>query len=32
MDAREGFVYLVDTEEIVIEPEPEKRWSLYGEE
>ena len=32
MDAREGFVYLVDTEEIIIEPEPEKRWSLYGEE
>jgi len=32
MDAREGFVYIVDTEEIIIEPEPEKRWSLYGEE
>jgi hypothetical protein len=32
MDAREGFVYVVDTEEIVIEPEPTKRWSLYGEE
>jgi hypothetical protein len=32
MDAREGFVYVVDTEEVVIEPEPEKRWSLYGEE
>jgi len=32
MDAREGFVYIVDTEEKVIEPEPEKRWSLYGEE
>lgn len=32
MDAREGYVYLVDTEEIIIEPEPEKRWSLYGED
>jgi len=32
MDAREGYVYVVDKEEIVIEPEPEKRWSLYGEE
>ena len=32
MDAKEGFVYVVDTEEIVIEAEPEKRWSLYGEE
>ena len=29
MDFREGFVYVVDTEEVVIEPEPEKRWSLY---
>ena len=32
MDAKEGFVYVVDTEEVVIEPEPTKRWSLYGEE
>jgi len=32
MDAREGYVYIVDTEEIVIEPEPEKKWSLYGED
>lgn len=32
MDAREGFVYIVNTEEKVIEPEPEKKWSLYGEE
>jgi len=32
MDAREGFVYIVDTEEVVIQPEPEKKWSLYGEE
>ena len=32
MDAREGYVYIVDTEEVVIEPEPTKTWSLYGEE
>jgi len=32
MDAREGYVYIVDTEEIIIEPEPEKKWSLYGED
>jgi hypothetical protein len=32
MDAREGYVYIVDKEEIIIEPEPEKRWSLYGED
>jgi len=32
MDAREGFVYIVDTEEVMIEPEPEKKWSLYGED
>ena len=32
MDAREGYVYVVDKEEIIIEPEPEKRWSLYGED
>jgi hypothetical protein len=32
MDAREGYVYLVDTEEIIIQPEPEKKWSLYGED
>ena len=31
-DAREGYVYVVDTEEVVIEPEPTKTWSLYGEE
>lgn len=31
MDAREGCVYIVDTEEIIIEAEPEKKWSLYGE-
>ena len=32
MDAREGFVYIVDTEEKIIELETEKKWSLYGEE
>lgn len=32
MDAREGYVYIVDKEEIIIEPEPEKKWSLYGED
>jgi hypothetical protein len=32
MDAREGYVYIVDKEEITIEAEPEKKWSLYGED
>jgi len=32
MDAREGFVYVIDTEDKIIEPEPTKTWSLYGEE
>jgi hypothetical protein len=32
MDAREGFVYVIDTEEKIIEPEPTKTWSLYGED
>lgn len=31
MDAREGYTYIIETEEKVIEPEPEKKWSLYGE-
>ena len=31
MDAREGFTYVVQREEKVIEPEPEKKYSLYGE-
>jgi hypothetical protein len=31
MDAREGCVYVVKTEEKVIQPEPEKKYSLYGE-
>jgi hypothetical protein len=35
MDAREGYVYVVTTEEIEVvppPPEPPKTWSLYGEE
>jgi len=32
MDASEGYVYIVDKEEIIIEPELEKKWSLYGED
>lgn len=31
MDAREGYVYIIDKEEKVIQPEPDKKWSLYGE-
>ena len=31
MDAREGYTYVIQTEEKVIEPEPTKTWSLYGE-
>lgn len=31
MDAREGYVYIVRTEEKVIQPEPDKKYSLYGE-
>ena len=31
MDAREGFTYVIQTEEKVIEPEPQKTYSLYGE-
>ena len=32
MDAREGYTYIIKTEEKVIQPEPTKKWSLYGEE
>jgi len=32
MDAKDGYTYIIDTEERVIQPEPEKKWSLYGEE
>lgn len=31
MDAREGYVYIVDNKEKVVEVEPEKKYSLYGE-
>lgn len=31
MDAREGFTYVINKEEKVIEPEPQKSYSLYGE-
>jgi len=31
MDAREGFTYVINKEERVIEPEPQKSYSLYGE-
>lgn len=31
MDAREGFTYIIKQEEKVIEPEPQKSYSLYGE-
>jgi hypothetical protein len=31
MDAKEGFTYVIQQEEKVIEPEPQKTYSLYGE-
>ena len=31
MDAREGFTYVIKQKEKVIEPEPQKSYSLYGE-
>jgi hypothetical protein len=31
MDAREGCVYVIETEETVIQPEPVQKYSLYGE-
>jgi len=31
MDAREGFTYVITKEEKIIEPEPDKKYSLYGE-
>ena len=31
MDAREGITYVIKTEEKVIEPQPDKKYSLYGE-
>ena len=32
MDGREGYTYIIETEEKVVEPESTKKWSLYGEE
>ena len=32
MDARGGYTYITKTKETVVEPEPTKKWSLYGEE
>lgn len=32
MDAREGYVFIVDKEVVEIAPEPDKKWSLYGED
>jgi hypothetical protein len=32
MDAREGYVYTVDQEEVEVAPIPEKKWSLYGDD
>lgn len=31
MDAREGYVYTVQKEEVKREPQPTKKYSLYGE-
>ena len=31
MDAKEGFTYVITKEEKIIEPEPDKKYSLYGE-
>ena len=31
MDAKEGFTYVIEKEQKVIETEPEKKYSLYGE-
>lgn len=31
MDAREGFTYVITKEEKIIQPEPDKKYSLYGE-
>lgn len=31
MDAKVGFVYVLKTETIKKQVEPEKKWSLYGE-
>lgn len=31
IDAREGTIETVELNEVIIEPEPEKKYSLYGE-
>jgi hypothetical protein len=31
MDAKDGFTYVIEKEQRVIEPQPEKKYSLYGE-
>jgi hypothetical protein len=32
MDAKEGFTYVIKEEESIIEPKPDKKYSLYGED
>jgi len=32
IDAREGYIYSVDHEEVEVKPIPEKKWSLYGDD
>jgi len=32
MDAKEGIAYVIKTEEHIIEPKPDKKYSLYGED
>ena len=32
MDAREGFTYVIKKEQTIIEPKPDKKYSLYGED
>jgi hypothetical protein len=31
MDAKDGFTYVIEKEQKVIEPQPDKKYSLYGE-
>ena len=32
MDAKEGFTYVIKEEQTIIEPTPDKKYSLYGED
>ena len=32
MDASKGLTYIIEKEEKIIEKEPPKKWSLYGED